>query len=86
MTTKTLETSVIEIIARQSKLDPAILKSTTSFEELGINSLATLELLFAFEEAFGVTIPDDAAQSMTTIGQVVEGLRALGVKRALGAR
>jgi acyl carrier protein len=81
-----LERTVIDIIARQNKLDPATLTGTTTFEELGITSLAMLDLLFALEERFGISIPDDAAQSMTTIGQAVEGLRALGVTRAARAR
>ncbi len=74
-----LERAVIEIFARQLERDPATLSRATTFKQLDINSLAVLELLFALEETFGIAIPDEAAQAMESVGQVVDGLRALGV-------
>ena len=72
-----LEQRVIDIIARKKKLDPARVTPASTFEELGIDSLDAADLLFAFEDDFKIVVPDDAAYSMKTVGQVVEGLRPL---------
>ncbi len=72
-----LEQRVIDIIARKKKLDPATVTPGSTFEELGIDSLDAADLLFSFEDDFKIVVPDDAAHSMRTVGQVVEGLRPL---------
>ena len=41
-------------------------------EDLGADSLDTVELVMAFEEAFGVEIPDDAAETILTVGDAVK--------------
>ncbi len=43
-----------------------------SFEDLGADSLDTVELVMAFEEEFGIEIPDDAAESIVTVGDAVK--------------
>ena len=43
-------------------------------EDLGADSLDTVELVMAFEEAFGVEIPDDAAETILTVGDAVKFL------------
>ncbi len=43
-------------------------------EDLGADSLDTVELVMAFEEAFGVEIPDDAAETILTVGDAVRFL------------
>ena len=46
---------------------------TASFiEDLGADSLDTVELVMAFEELFGIEIPDDAAESIVTVGDAVK--------------
>jgi acyl carrier protein len=46
---------------------------TASFiEDLGADSLDTVELVMAFEEEFGIEIPDDAAESIVTVGDAVK--------------
>lgn len=67
--TSDLEREVIEIIARQNGIDPSRVTAASTFEELGLNSLAAIELLFAVEEQFGVTIPDETTQSMVSFRQ-----------------
>ena len=45
-------------------------------EDLGADSLNTVELVMAFEEEFGVEIPDDAAETIVTVGDAVKFLSA----------
>ena len=45
-------------------------------DDLGADSLDTVELVMAFEEEFGVEIPDDAADSILTVGDAVKFLSA----------
>lgn len=40
-------------------------------EDLGADSLDTVELVMAFEEEFGIEVPDDEAEKLTTVGDVI---------------
>jgi acyl carrier protein len=77
-----LEQQVIDVLAKRKKIDPAGITADTTFEQLGIDSLDAADLLFTFEDDFGVVIPDETAQSMRSVGQVVEGLRGLIAAKA----
>ena len=72
-----IETRVIAIIAKRKKLDPAAVTMASTFEQLGIDSLDAADLLFAFEDDFGIVVPDDVARSLKTVGDVVVGLRGI---------
>jgi acyl carrier protein len=73
---------VIDLIARKKKLDPATVTLDSTFERLGIDSLDAADLLFTFEDDFGIVVPDEVARSMKSVGQVVDGLRLLLSTRA----
>ena len=63
---------LIGILAEQLALDPDKITGETSFvNDLGADSLDTVELVMALEEEFDITIPDDAAEKMQTIGDVI---------------
>ena len=47
-------------------------------EDLGADSLDTVELVMAFEEEFGAEIPDEEAEKLTTVGDVVNYLKEKG--------
>ena len=72
-----IESQVIDIIAKRRKINPSTVTLDTTFEQLGIDSLEAADLVFNFEDTFGIVVPDEAAQSMKTVGQVVEGVRRL---------
>ena len=76
-----IERQVIEIIARKKKLAADAITIDSTFSALGIDSLDAADLLFAVEDAFGILVPDAAAQSMRTVGEVVEGVRRLLAER-----
>lgn len=65
---------VIEIIAREQHLDPGTVTVDSSFEQLGIDSLDGVNILFALEEEFKIDIPDAVAQNMRSVRQVVDSL------------
>ena len=81
MTEKDLTDKVIAIITTQQKLAPGKVTATSTFADLGIDSLDGVNLLFAFEEEFDISIPEPVAQQMKDIGQVVAGLRQVIEKR-----
>jgi acyl carrier protein len=72
-----IEQQVIEVIARKKKLDPATVTAASTFEQLGVDSLDAADLLFTFEDNFGIVVPDDVAMSMKTVGQVAEAVQKL---------
>ena len=76
------ERTVIGIIAKKKKLDPAGITQATTFEQLGIDSLDGIDLVFTFEDEFNVSIPDQVVQKMKSVGQVMEALREVLSKRA----
>ena len=80
--TESIETQVIDIIARKRKLDPSSVSLDSTFEQLGVDSLDAADLLFAFEDRFGIVVPDEAAQSMKSVRNVVDGVRQLVADRA----
>jgi acyl carrier protein len=75
--TDNLEQRVIGIIAKKKKLDPSTITAASTFEQLGLDSLDAADMLFAFEDEFKIVVPDEAAQAMRTVGQVVEALRGV---------
>lgn len=71
-----LEDKVKEIIVEQLGVDASEVKPTASFiDDLGADSLDTVELVMAFEEEFDIEIPDEDAEKLTTVGQAIEYLK-----------
>ncbi len=68
---------VTNIVAEQLGVDKEKITSDTSFvNDLGADSLDTVELVMELEEEFNVNIPDDAAEKIQTVGQAVEFIEA----------
>jgi acyl carrier protein len=64
---------VIDIVAEQLGVDKEKVTAETSFvNDLGADSLDTVELVMELEEEFDINIPDDAAEKIQTVGQAVE--------------
>ena len=64
---------VIDIVAEQLGVDKDKITIETSFvNDLGADSLDTVELVMELEEEFDINIPDDAAEKIQTVGQAVE--------------
>lgn len=64
---------VIEIVAEQLGANKEIITRDTSFvNDLGADSLDTVELVMELEEEFEINIPDDAAEKIQTVGQAID--------------
>ncbi|GAA0396429.1 MULTISPECIES: acyl carrier protein [Brevundimonas] len=64
---------VRKIVIEQLDADPDKVTEKASFiDDLGADSLDTVELVMAFEEEFDVEIPDDAAEHIQTVGDAVK--------------
>jgi acyl carrier protein len=75
-----LEDKVKEIIVEQLGVNAEQVTPEASFiEDLGADSLDTVELVMAFEEEFGAEIPDEDAEKLTTVGAVINYLKSKGL-------
>ena len=64
---------VKKIVVDHLSVDEGKVAEGASFiEDLGADSLDTVELVMAFEEEFGIEIPDDAAENIQTVGDAVK--------------
>ena len=65
---------VIRVFAEFKKVPPEQIQVNSTFEELGFDSLDGLNLIFELEEEFNVSVPDDQAQRMKSVSEVIEGI------------
>ena len=66
-----------KIVAEHLEIDEAkVTESSSFFDDLGADSLDKVEMVMAFEEAFGCEIPDDAAEKITTVQDAITFIEA----------
>ncbi|OQX87262.1 acyl carrier protein [candidate division KSB1 bacterium 4484_87] len=76
-----VEDKVKNIIVEQLGVEPSEVTDEAHFiEDLGADSLDTVELVMAFEDEFKVEIPDEDAEKITTVGNAIEYLKEKGVE------
>ena len=72
-----VEEKVKSIIAEQLGVKAEEVKPESSFvDDLGADSLDTVELVMALEEEFGIEIPDEDAEKMATVGDAIKYIEA----------
>lgn len=70
---KAIQDKVIEIISEQMGVDKAEITRETSFiNDLNADSLDTVELVMEFEDEFDMSIPDEEAEKIQTVGAAVD--------------
>src|SRR5499427_7113020 len=73
MAEKSIEEKVKDIIVEQLGVNPEQVTPQASFiEDLGADSLDIVELVMAFEEEFSVEVPDEDAEKLQTVGDVIK--------------
>ncbi len=73
-----LDERVKEIISEQLMVDKEELTHDASYiEDLGADSLDTVEMIMEFEDEFGIEIPDEEAENSTTVGESINYLEEL---------
>ena len=79
-----LAEKILLVIAASKRIPREQVTLDSTLEELGLDSLDQLNLLFALESDFNISIPDEQAKSIRTVREMVEGVRSL-VAGASGA-
>lgn len=75
--TATIDERVKQIVCDKLDFDPESVRGESSFvNDLGADSLDTVELVMAFEEEFNIEIPDDKAEEITTVKQAIDHIKA----------
>ena len=72
MTRDEIEQKLIAIVRQEKNVPDDLLTPSTALADAGIDSLDSLTILFAVEEQFGISIPDDRARAMKSFGDLVD--------------
>ncbi len=75
--TDELGAHVIRVISQTQRIPPESISLDSTFEQLKIDSLDGINIVFALENEFGINIPDDGVQNLHSVRQTVEGVRNL---------
>jgi acyl carrier protein len=76
MTRTEIEEKLIAIVRQEKDVPDEKLTLETPLADAGIDSLDALTILFAIEEEFHISIPDDQARAIRTFGDMVEAIEA----------
>ena len=71
-----IESKVKAIIVDKLGVDEAEVATASFTNDLGADSLDTVELIMEFEKEFGINIPDDQAEKITTVGDAISYIEA----------
>ena len=77
MSDETIAQRVIRVFATFKKVPVEDIRMDTTFEELGLDSLDGLNLIFELEEEFDMVVPDDKVQSMKSVSEVVDAIESI---------
>lgn len=73
-----MEQKIIELIAdKLSKKKEQVTLTARLVEDLGADSLDVVELIMAFEDEFGISLPDEEIATMKTVGDIVERINKI---------
>lgn len=68
------------IVEQLSVVDPAEITPDTSFDSMDIDSIDAVEIIMAIEDEFEIEIPDDVAESFTSISDIINYLAGEGIE------
>ncbi|MER3395750.1 MAG: acyl carrier protein [Acidimicrobiia bacterium] len=68
-----LEAKLIDLMASHLEIPKEQIKKDATFgDDLKVDSLGVVEMLMAVEDEFGITIPDEEAEKLTTVGEAID--------------
>lgn len=76
---------VLKVIATSKRIPPEQVTIDSDFQQLGIDSMDAVEILFALENEFDISIPDDEVRSVRNVRQMAEGVEKLVAAKAADA-
>lgn len=79
-----LSQRVLGTIAQAQRLPAEKVSIDSTFEELGIDSMDGVNILFALENEFDITIPDEAAKQIQNVRQMVDGVKRILEEKIAG--
>jgi acyl carrier protein len=82
--TDDLTQKVVKILAAVKRIPAESIRPEATLEELGIDSLDKVNILFELEGEFNIDIPDEEARQITSVEGIVERLRAMAGKNVAG--
>jgi acyl carrier protein len=74
---ETIQDRVLRVIATTQRIPPERVKPDSTFEELGIDSMDSINILFDLESEFGIEIDDEDAKKIHTIREMIDGVTYL---------
>jgi acyl carrier protein len=77
-----LTEDILASLASITKRASDTITPESSLEDLGLDSLDTITVVFELEDKFGISIPDDEVRSIRTVGDVIEGIRRLVAEKS----
>jgi acyl carrier protein len=77
MSEETVAQRVIRVIAMNKKMAPGELSPASRFEDLTMDSLDALNMIFALEEEFDINIPNEEAAKMKSVEEAIHGVEEL---------
>jgi acyl carrier protein len=77
---------VLKVIATSKRIPLQTVTIESDFQQLGIDSMDAVEILFALENEFDISIPDDDVRNVRNIRQMCEGVEKLVAAKADGAK
>jgi acyl carrier protein len=83
MNTEEITARVLAIVAETQRKDPAQVTIDSTFEELEIDSMDGVNIVFALENEFDINVPDDEVKKIRSVRQMVDGvIRLVEMKAA----
>lgn len=82
-----MQDKIISIIAREAVLDPNQVRPDMTLEELGLDSLGLVEMIFSIEETFGISVPFNANEAgqqgldISSVGSIIDAVEELIASR-----
>jgi len=70
-----IEEKVKSLVVEKLKVDAGQIRLESKFNDLGADSLETMDLIMAFEDAFGITIEDQDMAKITTVGEAIDFIK-----------